>query len=146
MGELDRKTSLAGACAQPFDINYDPANQPGPGSGNSMFFRVQEEVHELAVMATCCKGSGIGANQVSIVLTDPDGNKFSSGMSVPLPETPRREIVVDKPMPGRWTLEVCSAGSYCVAPLGVLAGSRAPERGPVTGVIVTRKTDGPSTR
>src|SRR5262249_43212772 len=90
-----------------FHIDYNPAALPGPGSANSATFVVQPGISVLDVFANIDNALMTGdGNTVGLLLTDPTGAKFSSGIMLPVLDAPSREVVVKNPAPGQWLLEV----------------------------------------
>jgi serine protease AprX len=112
-----------GAAPVPFSIFFTPV-----GTVETQSFEVGPEVAYVSARAD------IGANTVAIVLTDPDGNRYGSAISLPLiGET----VVAGGPgRAGTWTITVRGIGSIsgtAVDPLKVTNGYGAP--GTVEGEI-----------
>jgi serine protease AprX len=119
-----------------FHIDYNPASTPGPNSVNSRSFTVQAGISVLDVFATIddvlATGSG---NTVALVLTDPAGHVYSSGLAIPILNAPNREVVVNNPVPGSWLLEVRGVRGLAALPEVSLPTSGAALPGPVDGTI-----------
>ena len=112
-----------GADPVPFSIFFTPV-----GDVESQSFEVGPDVAYVAARAD------IGDNTVAIVLTDPDGNRYGSAISLPvLGET----VVAGGPgKAGTWTITVRGIGSVSgtnVDPAGVTNGYGAP--GTITGEV-----------
>jgi serine protease AprX len=112
----------------PFDIVFDPVATPGPDSPNARRFVVEPEYNVLDVFADT--GFGGISNPVGIVLTDPAGKTFSSGVNLPLLGAPTRQVLVKNPVPGNWVMEVRGArgltASGVTTPLLPTAGAAVP--------------------
>ncbi len=112
-----------GADPVPFSIFFTPV-----GTVETQSFEVGPDVAYVAARAD------IGDNTVAIVLTDPDGNRYGSAISLPvLGET----VVAGGPgKAGTWTITVRGIGSVsgtAVDPAGVTNGYGAP--GTVSGQV-----------
>jgi hypothetical protein len=122
----------------PFDIVFDPVATPGPDSPNARRFVVEPEYNVLDVFADT--GFGGISNPVGIVLTDPAGKTFSSGINLPLLGAPTRQVLVKNPVPGNWVMEVRGArgltASGVTTPLLPTAGAAIPND--VIGVITKK--------
>ena len=91
---------------QPFHIDFNPALS-GATSTNAKNFTVNAGMNVLEVFATVddAIGSGLG-NVVGLRLTSPSGVRYSSSLDLPVIGSLVREIVVQNPEAGTWTLEV----------------------------------------
>src|SRR6267154_1795857 len=78
--------------------------------------------------------SGDG-NTIGLLLTDPTGARFSSGIMLPILDAPNREVVVNNPVPGQWLLEVRGVRGLAAVPNFSLPTSGAAAPGPVDGTI-----------
>jgi serine protease AprX len=122
---------------QAFHINYSPLALPGPGSPNSMTFTVQSGMTILDVIAKIDNALMTGdGNTVGLLLTDPKGNSYSSGIMIPILDAPTREVVVNNPLAGQWLLEVRGVRGLTTIPEVRLPTSGAAVPGPVDGNIV----------
>jgi serine protease AprX len=131
--------TIAYGAAENFKINYAPA-QPGPNSPNTHRFTVEPGKGVLDVRID------FGTN----VVTDEAGNSMglllyppgcaapecgiSSGLTLPVLDSPRRQVIVKDPRPGQWVAEVrglrgLAAANAASSPVGIAV----PER--VDGVI-----------
>ncbi|HUQ31012.1 MAG TPA: S8 family serine peptidase [Pyrinomonadaceae bacterium] len=123
----------------PFSITYNPVATPGPDSVNARKFTVDAGTDVLDVFATV-KYQG-QTNPVGILLTDPSGKTYSSGIGLPVLNAPTRQVVVKNPVSGPWVMEV--RGARCLTTQGVTtpctpsSGAGAP--GAVTGTITTKR-------
>jgi serine protease AprX len=137
---FNEQISVSGPASQSFHIDYSPAALPGPGSANSMTFNVQSGMSRLDVFATfdttASQGTG---NTIGLLLTDPNGNKFGSGIALPILDSPSREVVVANPAPGQWLLEVRGVRGLTTLPNVSLPTSGAAAPGPVDGTITQQQ-------
>ncbi len=78
-------------------------------------------------LSTVVASANVGDNTVAIVLTDPDGNRYGSSISLPVLG---QNIAVTAPAtPGAWTVEVSGIGSVsgvALDPLGLTNGTALP--------------------
>lgn len=123
----------------PFSITYDPVATPGPDSVNARKFTVEAGTDVIDVFATM-KFQGT-TNPVGIMLTDPEGKTYSSGVGLPLLNAPTRQIIVKKPLPGEWVMEI--RGARCLTTAGVttpcIPTSGAGGPAAVTGTITMKR-------
>ncbi|MBV8202070.1 MAG: S8 family serine peptidase, partial [Acidobacteria bacterium] len=140
-GPLDLQSYNLGLTANtvaqaPFHIDYTPAALPGPGSANSMTFTVESGISVLDVFANINDALMTGnGNTVGLLLTDPNGNKYGSGIMIPILDAPNREVVVSNPVAGQWLLEVRGVRGLTAIPEVSLPTSGAAVPGPVDGTI-----------
>ena len=121
---------------QAFHIDYTPAALPGPGSANSTTFTVNSGMSILDVLANINDALMTGnGNTVGLLLTDPNGNKYGSGIMIPILDAPTREVVVNNPVAGQWLLEVRGVRGLTALPEVSLPTSGAAAPGPVDGTI-----------
>ncbi len=126
--------------AQNFQINYNPGATPGAGSANSMNFTVEADMNNLDVFAEFDSALQTGdGNTVGILLTDPDGNTYSSGIALPVLDGTTRQVVVKNPKAGEWLLEVRGVRGLAALPNFSLPTSGAALPGPVSGTIRQQK-------
>jgi serine protease AprX len=124
--------------AQNFNINFNPAVS-GPASTNATTFTVQPGMSAMSVTATVdtIAEEGTG-NLVGIRITSPSGFNYSTAIDFPVIGTSAREINVDNPEAGTWTLEVRGArGLTAVQQASSPIQLAAP--GPVNGTITQVK-------
>lgn len=122
--------------AQNFHINYNPTATPGAGSVNSTTFTVSEGMNVLDVFATFDNIIETGdGNTIGILLTDPNGVKYSSGIALPVLDGTTRQVVVKNPAAGNWLLEVRGVRGLAALPNFSLPTSGAALPGPVDGSI-----------
>jgi serine protease AprX len=128
--------TVSGPAPVPFHVDYTPAALPGPGSSNTVPFTVEPGMSVLEVFARFDTAAETGdGNTIGIVLVDPDGATYSSGISLPILDSPRREVVVKNPKPGAWRLEVRGVRGLAALPNVSLPTSGAAVPGPVDGSI-----------
>lgn len=124
--------------AQTFHIDFNPAAS-GAGSVNSTTFTVEPNMSVLDVSAVADtfleEGTG---NLVGIRLTSPSGVNYSTAIDFPVIGSNRREIVVDNPQAGTWTLEVRGARGLTAAPQAN-SPTQAALPGPVDGNVTQIK-------
>jgi serine protease AprX len=121
---------------QTFNINYNPAGLPGPGSVNSTTFTVEPNMNVLDVFGTATTNPSTGyTNAVGIVLFAPDGTTYSSGIKLPILDSTVRQVIVQNPQPGTWRLEIRGARGLAAAPGASTPNSGAALPGPVRGTI-----------
>jgi len=119
---------------QTFHIDFDPSVS-GATSANAATFTVEPNMNVLEVDAVVDtlleEGTG---NLVGIRLTAPDGTGYSTAIDYPVIGSDRREIVVDNPQPGTWTLEVRGARGLTAVPQAS-SPTQAAAPGPVDGTV-----------
>jgi len=129
---FNARYTVSGPEAERFRINYMPAALPGPGSVNSREINVAEGMSELLVLAKFDNAAETrDGNTIGILLTSPSGQKFSSGIALPVLDSPRREVLVKNPEPGAWLLEVRGVRGLAAVPNVSLPTSGAAAPGPV---------------
>ena len=123
---------------QTFHIDFNPA-VTGPTSVNATTFTVASNMNVLDVSAVVdtLAEEGTG-NLVGIRLTAPNGRVYSTAIDFPVIGSNRRQIIVDNPQAGTWTLEVRGARG-----LTAVEQAASPTQlalpGPVDGAIVQVK-------
>jgi serine protease AprX len=128
--------TVSGPAPAPFHVDYSPAALPGPGSSNTVAFTVEPGMSVLDVYCRFDNAAESGdGNTIGIVLVDPDGATYSSGISLPILDSPRRQVVVKNPKPGSWRLEVRGVRGLAALPNVSLPTSGAALPGPVDGTI-----------
>lgn len=123
--------------AESFHIDFSP-EVSGPTSTNATQFTVQPGMTLLDVFATVDNAAGAGTgNLVGIRITSPSGVGYSTAIAYPVIGTSARQIVVQNPEAGTWTLEVRGARGLTAAPQAsspVQAASPGPVDGNITQV------------
>ena len=119
---------------QNFHIDFSP-EASGPTSANATTFTVDPNINVLDVFATvdtiAAQGTG---NLVGMRITSPSGVNYSTAIDFPLIGSDKREIVVQNPEQGTWTLEIRGARGLTAAPQ-VSSPTQAAAPGPVDGNI-----------
>ena len=101
---------------QNFHIDFSP-EVSGPTSANARTFTVEPNINVLDVFATVDTFAGEGTgNLVGMRITSPSGVIYSTAIEYPVIGTDKREIVLQNPEPGTWTLEVRGARGLTAAP------------------------------
>jgi serine protease AprX len=100
---------------QNFHIDFSP-EVSGPASTNARTFTVDTDINILDVFATVdtIAGEGTG-NLVGMRITSPSGVSYSTAIDFPVIGSDKREIVVQDPQPGTWTLEIRGARGLTAA-------------------------------
>lgn len=115
--------------AIPFDLAFSPA-----GTSQRLVFPVAEDTDLVSAAAT------IGENTAALVLTNPVGQQYESGVSIPAYQA---GVTVTAPaVPGEWTLEVRGVGAWAGLRLdafGLTNGIGVP--GQVRGHVALLATD-----
>lgn len=122
---------------QPFHIDFNPALS-GPTSTNAKTFTVAPGMNVLDVFATVddAAGQGLG-NVVGLRLTSPSGVRYSSALDLPVIGSLARQVVVQNPEAGMWTIEVRGASGLAAAPVSSPTQIALP--GPVDGTVTQIK-------
>jgi len=137
---FNAKFTISGPAPAAFHVDYDPSGLPGANSPNARTFTVQPGMSVLDVFATFDNALTTGdGNTIGILLTDPNGIKYSSGIALPILDAPNREVVVKNPVPGQWILEVRGVRGLAALPNFSLPTSGAAAPGPVDGTITQQK-------
>ncbi len=130
--QFNAQFNVSGPAPESFRINYNPAVAPGTGSVNSRNFTVQEGMSVLDVFATFDNALQTGdGNTIGLLLTAPNGTRYSSGIALPILDAPTRQVVVKNPQPGNWLLEVRGVRGLAAVPNFSLPTSGAALPGPV---------------
>src|SRR5215204_3218005 len=136
---FNAKYTVSGPEAERFRVDYTPAALAGPGSANSRAVTVAEGLSELLVLARFDNAAESGdGNTIGILLTSPSGQTYSSGISLPVLDSPRREVLVKNPESGQWLLEVRGVRGLAAAPNVSLPTSGAAAPGPVDVTIIQK--------
>ncbi|HWP41931.1 MAG TPA: S8 family serine peptidase [Blastocatellia bacterium] len=130
--EFNVRFTVSGPPDEMIHIDYNPAALPGPGSANARTFTVQQGMSVLDVFATFDNALETGdGNTIGILLTAPDGATYSSGIAIPILNSPTRQVIVENPLAGEWQLEVRGVRGLAAAPNVSLPTSGAALPGPV---------------
>jgi len=115
-------------------IDFSP-EVSGPASANARTFTVEPNINVLDVFATVdtIAGEETG-NLVGMRVTSPSGVNYSTAIEYPVIGTDKREIVVQNPEPGTWTLEIRGARGLTAAQQ-VSSPVQVAAPGPVDGNI-----------
>ena len=101
---------------QAFHIDFNPANS-GPTSTNAATFTVAAGMNVLDVAAEVDtdleEGTG---NLVGMRLAAPNGETYSTAIEYPVIGSNKRQIVVNNPVAGQWTIEIRGARGLTAAP------------------------------
>ncbi|HWS90181.1 MAG TPA: S8 family serine peptidase [Pyrinomonadaceae bacterium] len=136
---FNAKYTVSGPEAERFRIDYTPAALPGPGSANSREVEVSEGMSELLVLAKFDNAAESGdGNTIGILLTSPSGQTYSSGIALPVLDSPRREVLVKNPQAGRWLIEVRGVRGLAAVPNVSLPTSGAALPGPVDFTVIQK--------
>ncbi|HEX9962292.1 MAG TPA: S8 family serine peptidase, partial [Pyrinomonadaceae bacterium] len=100
---------------QNFHLDFNPAVS-GATSANATTFTVEAGMNVLDVFATVDSIAGGTGNLVGIRITSPSGVNYSTAIEYPVIGTDKRQIVVQNPEAGTWTLEVRGARGLTAAP------------------------------
>ncbi|HEX7316626.1 MAG TPA: S8 family serine peptidase [Pyrinomonadaceae bacterium] len=129
---FNAKYTVGGPAPEQVHIDYSPAGLPGAGSQNSHTFNVEAGMSVLDVFATFDTALEDGeGNTIGLLVTDPNGTKYSSGIALPVLDSPSREVVVKNPVAGQWLVEVRGVRGLAAAPEVSLPTSGAAAPGPV---------------
>jgi serine protease AprX len=113
--------------AQSFTVNYTP-QAPGPDSTNTFRFTVDPGIGIVDVRIDYGNNAATEqtGNSLGLMLYAPDGTTYSAGISLPILNAPRREVIVRNPQPGQWVAEVralrgivLAAGASPTSPVGL---------------------------
>ncbi len=132
--------TVSGPSPESFHIDYSPAALPGPGSTNSKVFTVEEGMNLLDVYMTFDNALMTGdGNSIGLLLTAPDGTKYSGGIALPILDSNSRQVVVKNPQAGQWLLEARGVRGLTALPNFSLPTSGAALPGPVDGTISQKR-------
>jgi serine protease AprX len=131
--------TINSAAPQSYHVDYSPAALPGPTSANARAFTVDQGQSVLDVFATFDTALQDGeGNTIGLLVTDPNGNTYSSGIALPILDSPSREVVVKNPVAGNWVVEVRGVRGLTTLPGVSLPTSGAAAPGPVD-ITVTQQ-------
>jgi serine protease AprX len=123
---------------QTFHIDFNPVSS-GPASTNATSFTVDSGMNVLDVSAEVDTAANEDTgNLVGIRITSPSGASFSTAIDYPVIGSTKRQIVVNNPEAGTWTLEVRGARGLTAAQQ-VSSPIQIAAPGPVDGRIVQVK-------
>ncbi len=119
---------------QTFHIDFNPL-ESGPTSQNATTFSVEPDINVLEISADVDteldEGTG---NLVGIRITSPSGVRYSTAINTPVIGSSKREITVQNPQAGIWTLEVRGASGLTAAQQ-VSSPIQVAAPGPVDGKV-----------
>jgi serine protease AprX len=122
------------APVQPFHIDFSP-EASGPASTNGATFTVQPNMNVLDVFATVDTLAEDGdGNLVGMRVTSPSGVNYSTAIEYPVIGSDKRQIVVQNPEPGTWTIEIRGARGLTAAQQ-VSSPIQVAAPGPVDGTV-----------
>lgn len=123
---------------QNFHIDFSP-EVSGATSTNAATFTVEPNMNVLDVFATVDTAAEEGTgNLVGIRITAPSGAFYSTAIEYPVISSDKRQVVVQNPEPGTWTIEVRGARGLVAAPQASSPVQVAPP-GPVDGNVTQTK-------
>ncbi len=129
---FNARYTIGGPPTELVHIDYSPAGLPGADSQNAHSFNVEPGMSVLDVFATFDTALEDGeGNTIGLLVTDPNGVKYSSGIALPVLDAPSREVVVKNPAAGQWLLEVRGVRGLAAVPDASLPTSGAAAPGPV---------------
>ncbi|HZT60387.1 MAG TPA: S8 family serine peptidase [Pyrinomonadaceae bacterium] len=138
--------TVSGPAPEQVHVDYDPTALPcAAGSNttctstNAHAFNVQDGMTVLDIFATFTNLATSDGNTIGLIATDPQGNKYSSGIALPILDSPSREILVKNPAPGAWLVEVRGVRGLTAAPQVSLPTSGAAAPGPVDMTITQQQ-------
>ncbi|HEX3559189.1 MAG TPA: S8 family serine peptidase [Pyrinomonadaceae bacterium] len=143
---FNAKFTVSGPAPEQTHIDYSPAATPcAAGSNttctstNAHAFTVQDGMTVLDIFATFTNAATSDGNTIGLIATDPQGNKYSSGIALPILDSPSREIVVNNPSAGPWLVEVRGVRGLTAAPNFSLPTSGAAAPGPLDMTITQQQ-------
>lgn len=122
---------------QNFHIDFNPAVS-GATSTNAATFTVEPGMNVLDIFATVDTVAGGTGNLVGLRATSPSGVGYSTAIDYPVIGTMARQIVVQNPEAGTWTLEVRGARGLTAAQ-AVSSPIQIAAPGPVDGNVTQIK-------
>jgi serine protease AprX len=143
---FNAKFTASGPAPEQVHIDYSPAALPcAAGSNttctstNAHSFNVQDGMTVLDIFATFTNVATSDGNTIGLVATDPQGHRYSSGIALPILDSPSREIIVKNPAAGPWLVEVRGVRGLTAAPNFSLPTSGAAAPGPVDMTITQQQ-------
>lgn len=85
-----------------FTVNYNPATT----ASNQFTFAVPSGVNSMEASISTYGVDAITGNTINLIVLDPNGKQYSSGIPLEFTLTPGRSVAVTSPMAGTWTLKV----------------------------------------
>jgi serine protease AprX len=134
---FNARFTVSGPDPERTHVDYDPTGLPCAAgdqnctSVNAHYFNVEDNMSVLDIFATFTNLATSDGNTIGLIATDPQGNKYSSGISIPILDSPSREILVKNPAAGKWLLEVRGVRGLTTLPNVSLPTSGAAAPGPV---------------
>jgi serine protease AprX len=98
-----------------FQVDYNPLLL----SSNSYTFNVPEGVSQISARIDAFGLLGQTGNPLNLVLVDPSGTIYSSGVSLLFPLYPDRTVSVTSPLAGEWQVKVDGLHGDSANPIGV---------------------------
>ncbi|MGA9769108.1 MAG: S8 family serine peptidase [Blastocatellia bacterium] len=121
-------------------LDYSPLALPGPASANARTFTVQAGMSVLDIFATFDNALTTGdGNTIGLLVTDPTGATYSSGIALPILDGNTREVVVKNPVAGNWVVEARGVRGLATAPNASLPTSGLALPGPVDITITQQQ-------
>ena len=90
------------AAVSNFTVNYNPAT----AASNQFTFNVPSGVNGMEVSINTTGVMSTTGNTVNLIVLDPNGKQYRSGIPVEFTLTPGRSVAVAAPMTGTWTVKV----------------------------------------
>ncbi|MCU1288768.1 MAG: peptidase [Acidobacteria bacterium] len=119
---------------QAFHIDFNPAVS-GAASTNAKTFNVEPGVNVLDVLAEVDTAAEEGTgNLVGMRITSPSGVNYSTAIDYPVIGSSKRQVVVQSPEAGIWTVEIRGARGLTAAPQAS-SPTQAALPGPVDGIV-----------
>ncbi|MGB8508518.1 MAG: S8 family serine peptidase [Pyrinomonadaceae bacterium] len=138
--DFNAQYTVSGPAPEAVHIDYSPAALPGTGSQNAHSFTVAAGMTVLDIFATFDTALETGdGNTIGLIATDPQGNKYSAGIALPVLDAPSREVLVKNPSAGQWLVEVRGVRGLAAAPNVSLPTSGAAAPGPVEMTITQKQ-------
>ncbi|MEH7333271.1 S8 family serine peptidase [Neobacillus drentensis] len=107
--------AVASVERSPFQVDYNPLLS----TSNTYSFDVPAGVSQLTARIDAYGLLGQTGNPVNLILTAPDGTKYSSGISLLFTLYPDRTATVNSPMAGTWQVKIDGLHYNTANPVGV---------------------------
>jgi serine protease AprX len=98
-----------------FQVDYNPLLL----SSNSYTFNVPEGVSQISARIDAFGLLGQTGNPLNLVLVDPSGTMYSSGVSLLFPLYPDRTVSVTSPVSGEWQIKIDGLHGDAANPIGI---------------------------